>query len=525
MMSTHVPSTPLQIRRRLRPRLRRGSAMLFATLSVLVLTIAGMALASTSMQALRISRLQQDSSIAFNLAESGSERAVLYLRQQSSPPGGTAAFNPFGGTITLGTGTYSVTIDPDDNNAMLLNKRYLVRSTGRHNRRQEIVEVYLQLGSFGRYAYFTDYETSSIASGSIYFKAGDNIDGPAHSNNTSNSDFNINWNGSVDPIFEDMVTSVSSQIDYTPRTPVSDTEWQRIFDSGSRGFRLGVNRVELPDTTDLQKNAAWGSTTGFPTATTGVFLSSSTPDHGIYIRGDASLTFAVTSEGWQRITVLQGSTTTTVTIRLDRNDTVVTQGSTTTTYAGTSNGVIYCTGNITSLSGMLADSAMSGSTLLRRNAFTIATDVNNGKNITVSNNLTYKTQPDRNQAWDAALNLKSAALGLVARNVIVSSTAPANLTIDGVVLAGGRSTTDGSFYVSNYSSKTPTGTLTLRGGVIQKKRGPVGTFNSSSGTISTGYGKDYSYDQRMAVNPPPYFPTTGTYERLSFQRTVGGFAP
>lgn len=523
-MSTPAPQWRRQPRRVRWARRRRGSAMLFATLTMMVLTVAGMALAGTSLQALRISRMQQDSSAAFNLAESGSERAILYLRQQASPPAGTAPFDPFGGVNTLGTGKYQVTIDPDNNNPLLLNKRYLVRSTGTVNKRREIVEVYLQLGSFGRYAYFTDYETSSIASGTIYFKAGDLIDGPAHSNNTGGSDFNINWNGSNDPIFEDMVTSVSSQIDYTPRAPVSDTEWQRIFDSGSRGFRLGVNRVELPDTTDLQRNAAWGSTSGFPTATTGVFLASGSPDHGIYIRGDASLVFSVTPEGWQKIVVTQGSTVTTVTIRLNQNDTVVTRGTTSTTYAGTTNGVIYSTGNITALSGKLADSYMSGSTMLQRNAFTIATDVNNGKNITIANNLTYNTQPDRSQAWDSARNLKAAALGLVARNVIVSSSAPQNLTMDAVVLAGGKSTADGSFYVSNYSSKSP-GTLTLRGGVIQKKRGPVGTFNPTTGTISTGYSKDYSYDTRMAVNPPPYFPTTGTYERLSFQRVQGGFAP
>lgn len=524
-MGTMQSRTRLPRRRLRRAGMRRGSAMLFATLTVLVLTIAGMALAATSLQALRVTRMQQNSSVAFNVAESGAERAILYLRQQASPPAGSAPFYPFGTSVSLGGGTYQVSIDPDDNNAMILNKRYLVRSTGIVNKRKEVVEVYVQLGSFGRYAYFTDYETSSIASGTIYFKAGDVIDGPAHSNNSGGSDFNINWNNSNSPIFEDMVTSVSSQIDYTPRAPSSDSEWQRIFDSGSRGFRLGVNRVELPATTDVQRNAAWGATSGFPTASTGVFLASGSPDHGIYIKGDASLTFSVTPEGWQKIAIVQGSTTTNVTIRLDRNDTVVTQGSSTTTYVGTTNGVIYSTGNITSLSGQLADSSMSGSTLVRRNAFTIATDVNNGKNITVTNNLTYKTQPDRNQAWDSALNLKSAALGLVARNVIVSSSAPANLTLDAVVMAGGRSTADGSFYVSNYSSKTPTGTLRLRGGVIQKKRGPVGTFNASTGSISTGYTKDYSYDTRMAVNPPPYFPTTGTYERLSFQRVQGGFAP
>ncbi|MCC2671964.1 MAG: hypothetical protein K0Q72_4435 [Armatimonadetes bacterium] len=509
------------LRRRLRHD-RRGSALLFGTLLLMVLTVVGMTLASGALQSLRIARIQQNTSIAFNLAESGAERGVLYLRSQSAPPATTSAFDPFGGAITLGTGTYQVSIDPDDTNPSVINKRFKVRSVGRSGNRQETVEVYLQLGNFGRYAYFTDYETSSVSSGVISFKAGDVIDGPAHSNNTSSSEFNINWNNSTSSIFKEMLTSVDPTIIYAPRSPGSETEWQRVYGAGSRGFRTGVTRVELPDTTDVQRNAAWGAASGFP-STDGLFVNGSTPDHGLYIRGDATLSFAVTSQGWQTITVVQGTNTWVVTIKLDTNQTVVTKGSSTTTYAGTTNGVIYSTGNITSLTGQFADSLMSGSTLVRRNAYTIATDVANGKNITVTNNVTYRTPPDRTQAWDAAINLRSAALGLVARNVIVASNAPTDLSIHGVVLAGGRNTTDGSFYVTNYSSKTPTGDLHLLGGVIQKKRGPVGTFNSTAGTLSTGYDKDYKYDERMAVNPPPYFPTTGTYERLSFRRVTGGF--
>ena len=501
---------------------RRGSALLFGTLLMLVLTVVGMSLATGALQSLRISRLQQYSSIAFNLAESGAERGVFYLRSQSTAPTSTAAFDPFGGAVTLGDGQYQVTIDGDDTNPSVINKRYKVRSTGTVGTRREVVEIYLQLGNFGRYAYFTDYETSSVASGVISFKAGDSIDGPAHSNNTSSSQFNINWNNSSASIFKEMLTSVDNTIVYAPSTPTTEANWQKIYGTGSRGFRKGVTRVELPDTTDVQRNAAWGATSGFP-STAGLWVNSATPDHGLYIQGDAALTFSYTAQGWQQISVVQSSNTWTVTIKLDTNQTVVTKGSTTTTYAGTTNGVIYSTGNITSLSGQLADSYMSGSTLVRRNAYTLATDVANGKNITVNNNLTYKTLPDRTQAWDAAINQRSAAMGLVARNVIVASTAPADLTIHGVVLAGGRNTTDGSFYVSNYSSKTPTGDLHLLGGVIQKKRGPVGTFNASAGTLSTGYDKDYKYDERMAVNPPPYFPTTGTYERLSFRRVSGGF--
>ena len=84
--------------------------------------------------------------------------------------------------------------------------------------------------------------------------------------------------------------------------------------------------------------------------------------------------------------------------------------------------------------------------------------------------------------------------------------------IHGVMLALG------SFTAENYNSGsdsdqpcegTPAGRgcLYLTGGVIQEQRGAVG--------LASGYGyvKRYSYDQCAATNSPPYFPTTGYFER------------
>ncbi len=92
------------------------------------------------------------------------------------------------------------------------------------------------------------------------------------------------------------------------------------------------------------------------------------------------------------------------------------------------------------------------------------------------------------------------------------------MEIDAVILAGSQTTTDGSFGVANYNTKTPTGTLKVLGGMIQKARGAVGT--QSGGVLATGYAKDYHYDARMADNPPPFFPTTGGYDRISWRRLV-----
>ena len=57
----------------------------------------------------------------------------------------------------------------------------------------------------------------------------------------------------------------------------------------------------------------------------------------------------------------------------------------------------------------------------------------------------------------------------------------------------------------------------VQSSIIQNKRGPIGTFNPSTNTPTSGYTKDYHYDPRMAVDPPPFFPTTGEYDVHSWQ--------
>ena len=76
-----------------------------------------------------------------------------------------------------------------------------------------------------------------------------------------------------------------------------------------------------------------------------------------------------------------------------------------------------------------------------------------------------------------------------------------------------------SFIVDNYNCGR-SGTLTVNGAIVQKYRGPVGT--GSGGTISTGYVKDYWYDDRLRFRSPPYFldPVEAAWETLSSQEQV-----
>jgi hypothetical protein len=73
-----------------------------------------------------------------------------------------------------------------------------------------------------------------------------------------------------------------------------------------------------------------------------------------------------------------------------------------------------------------------------------------------------------------------------------------NLRIQAAILA-----LNHSFIVDNWACGDPTGDLSVDGAIAQKFRGPVGTGNGTS--ITTGYRKDYEYNDRLRYREPPYF--------------------
>lgn len=125
--------------------------------------------------------------------------------------------------------------------------------------------------------------------------------------------------------------------------------------------------------------------------------------------------------------------------------------------------------------------------------------------IYVTGNLKYKTSDDM--------------LGLIGNNAVwvwnpmkvVSGTytalLPKERRIDAAILSVAH-----TFMVQNYDKGSANrGTLTVNGAIAQKFRGPVGTGSGAS--MTTGYGKDYNYDERFRYTAPPKFlsPVTTTY--------------
>jgi hypothetical protein len=109
----------------------------------------------------------------------------------------------------------------------------------------------------------------------------------------------------------------------------------------------------------------------------------------------------------------------------------------------------------------------------------------------------------------------SEVLGIVAENsvLIADNAANAGKSID---LQASVFCRTGGFMAENYSTRGIEGTIKLLGGIQNNKRSPVGTFSGSPPHLVSGYLKSYRYDERLMMDAPPYFPTTGQYEIVSW---------
>jgi hypothetical protein len=103
-----------------------------------------------------------------------------------------------------------------------------------------------------------------------------------------------------------------------------------------------------------------------------------------------------------------------------------------------------------------------------------------------------------------------ATLGLIANNFVrvghrVSSCTNSDPVIRDIQIDAAILSLRHSFIVDNYQCGSELGKLTVRGAIVQKYRGPVGTGNGV--TVSTGFAKNYWYDDRFRYRSPPYFLT------------------
>lgn len=400
---------------------------------------------------INVSNSQNDTANAFkrqaqavNIAEAGLDRALVWIRSQSSPPVGSIASIsqnlPLAGT-SLGSYTVVFTDLGSFGGAASI-RRYRIRSTGTVGTVSQTVTNYLQTDNYARYIWFTDSE--SYGGTNVWFWDQDHLNGPAY----TNGHFNIKGN----PVFAGEVRSVDSYI--------------RYYNNGTNinSSNLSNPPYDLPDFAD--------------TVTLGSD-SINMPTQALSLR-------AASTNGGLRLT---GETTILLNSNGTMNVTNSARGWSNQNVPLPANGALFVDNGNLNISGTLSGRLTAGS----------SSDIN------VTNNIVYANDPRINPASTDTLGLISEADVIIDKDA--SST---NLEIDASIMA-----LNTSFMLEDWWTGGARGTLSIFGGIIQKQRGPVGTFSGT--TKVSGYSKNYNYDGRLLSSPPPFVPTTGDYLTLSWE--------
>jgi hypothetical protein len=539
---------------------QRGMALAATLILVVVLTTFGIAMLTMTRNDIKLAALQEESTKAFFLADAGVERAINWLEKQEPPPNeedlppeqldGTYVFEE----LSSSNGKYKVNITIDASAETIAgynvhSRGWITRTDGSEVARE--IETLVSIANFAQYAYFSDEErfpnnydipgAGGYAGQTIWFTGNDSFGGRLHSNSQLHI-VNV-------PDFIGRVTSTEETIDfwgdaYEPDGSDFPTEGPGFRD----GYELGVDEIPLPqfrnisdldDENSLQRIAggSWEKSyieglssdnavyipsvsdgMGNEVATGGIYVKgnvnsieldvdnttgSAGPNSQIAINqqtGYTTKTTIITSVK-DPVTLPAGSTLNGVAAGgtvIPADTTLLNKGGTTeyTNYVGLSNGLLFVDGAVNSLEGENHRGKMS---------------IASTQSINITDDIYYYNRDKNVDLIDDDIANIEDSLGLIAaKDVKIASGAPYDIEVDAIIMA-----LDTSFFYSGWQSYLK-GTLSLLGGLIQKQRGPVGTHNA--GVKVTGYSKEYIYDTRMA-NPasgylPPYFPTTGKYEKV-----------
>ena len=134
--------------------------------------------------------------------------------------------------------------------------------------------------------------------------------------------------------------------------------------------------------------------------------------------------------------------------------------------------------------------------------FTVAS---NSGNVYLDDDVVYKTNPKTNEN-------STDLLGIVSKNDVIVTNNLANIT--DININASIYCESGSFQAEDWNNRPVSGGINLIGGIIQNTRGPVGRFSGSA--ITSGFYKNYKYDERLLLAFPPAFPGTGGYEIVSW---------
>ncbi|MCB0746329.1 MAG: DUF4900 domain-containing protein [Ignavibacteriae bacterium] len=136
--------------------------------------------------------------------------------------------------------------------------------------------------------------------------------------------------------------------------------------------------------------------------------------------------------------------------------------------------------------------------------------IGSNQSVYIDDDVTYQSIPDYTDKYDPSNDL----LGILAKdNVVVTDNAANSSSVN---IHAAIYTEEGGFHAEYYDTRSVSGSINLIGGITQKTRLAVGTFDSVTGASKTGFRKNYKYDSRLMRMVPPYYPSTNTFRILSW---------
>lgn len=435
---------------------RSGYALLAVIIISFVLSIVGLAFLAMAGYETRASEQDADSQRAFWLAEAGRERAMKWMTDQNRPP----EFDQTIFTNVAGPdgGSYSVTCRVDTAGLFEVEKAFMLESLGDFDGRQRKIRHRIKMISFAQYGYYTVSENGA-GGGPIWFANGNVIEGLIHSNGVIRIRGNPQFLGRVTSAQDYMIGSVNFVVTSPAGWPVGGNN--PYF---SESFELSVDSIPLPSSTNDLRNAALTEGGIYTPFATTIELGKRASD--------------VAAPGWLRY-----RNTAIPLVWLERQISTLEKA------------VFYSDGEI-QVSGVL-DGELT---------------VSSANDVVIIDDLLYAASDTTGRPLPGCNDL----MGIVAEeDIVFANIAPQtdNLKINSVLMA-----LNTSIAAEDYAVRDTCGTLTIWGGLIQQRRGAVGTINGS-GDILTGYIKDYHYDPRVTARTPPEFPLTGVYENVAWAET------
>jgi hypothetical protein len=512
---------------------QRGIAILSVIALLLVFVIfAGLAVVEIAQE---ISFVHQDgvSNRALVAADAGVRGMIVAIEEnlsQGNPVPGAVSY-VYPEVIGSPSVSYSATIQNGwvqlPTKSGKYNKYYLISSVGQVNDglqvRTRSVNVIIRAQSETTFLSASNYDTNQFGI-PVWYTPDQQFNGPVY----DGGPMHVNYDDlSKSPIFLSTVQ--------TPNTPVwFDTNggstsmpaaWGSIIAAGQPALSIGGNTVGLPQPQSnivVASEAFEGDAlmSAFPNSATcpAVCMNkgpaesgSGTLTTGIFVNQTATITGA--SAGNVETLTIKGSFGT-YTIKVDfaaPGTTTVSKGGSSVTYSGVpsgdngpgaGNGAIYVNGDATLTLGTV----IQGDYVLAVPDFT---GFLNKIYLSGSGSITYndKTKDE---------------LGLWADDVVLT-TGASNVEIDASIIAGfpTEPSTDGGLYNNRCNARTCTagdqGTLTIYGALMENMRGAVGKFISfGPPPVHVGFDRQFNYDSRLAANPPPFYPVTGSYAIVSW---------